>query len=140
MFAALTPQSLIQERVAAFQRHDFSAIFESYLADAPFRQFFPDCASYRLYAEAEIAGIFVIESCQIIRVKEEGGLAFVLFSQRLHHRGTTFESVEIARCQQVAGDMWYFAAGLRLDPSKLPADILLCPWEELFALGNDLWI
>lgn len=140
MFTALTPEALIQERVAAFMRHDFRSIFHSYHADAPFLHFFPDCDAYLSYAETEIAHSFTIESCQVLRASQDGETAYILFTQRLNHKGIACESVEIARCQRGPGEGWLFEAGLRLDPLRLPADFLTCPWEELFPAGNDLWI
>lgn len=140
MFTALTPESLIQERVAAFQRCDFSSIFYSYHTDAPFLHFFPDCDTYLAYAEAEIASSFVIESCQILRSTQQEETAYVLFRQRLRHQGVVCDSFEIARCQRGAGERWFFEAGLRLDERKFPGDFLACSWEDLFAAGSDLWI
>lgn len=140
MFTALTPESVIEERVAAFLRHDFSAIFHSYHGDAPFLHFFPDCTTYLSYAEAEIAGHFVIKACQLLRISVHGETAFVLFKQSLQHKGEECESFEIARCQHVDGSGWFYWAGLRLEAGRFPNDYLSCPWEELFAAGNNLWI
>lgn len=139
MILALTPETLIQERVAAFMRHDFRAIFHSYHPDAPFLQFFPDSDTYLTYAEAEIAGTFSITDCQILRSYQLEETVQVLFRQRLIHKGEVLDSLEIARCRRDEGT-WFFVAGLRLDALKLPTDLLHCAWDELLAAGNDLWI
>ena len=137
---ALTPETLIQERVAAFMQHDFRVIYHSYHPDAPFLHFFPDCDAYLAYAAAEIADTFQIRSCQILRSCQQGETAEVLFRQRLSHKGEVFDSLEIARCHRDEHGQWFFVAGLRLDTQKLPDDLLLCSWDELLAAGNDLWI
>jgi uncharacterized protein YchJ len=140
MILALTPETLIQERVAAFRQQDFRAIFHSYHPDASFLHFFPDCDAYLAYAMAEIAGTFQITACKILRSCQQGETAEVLFQQRLNHRGVDIDSLEIARCHRDEHGKWFFVAGLRLDACKVPADLLHCSWDELFAAGNDLWI
>lgn len=140
MISALTPEGLIQERVAAFKQHNFRAIFHSYHSDAPFLQFFPDCDAYLTYAAAEIVDTFQISTCQILRSSQQEETAEVLFSQRLIHQGDVIDSLEIARCRRDEHGKWFFTAGVRLDVHKLPADLLHCSWEELLAAGNDLWI
>jgi uncharacterized protein YchJ len=140
MISALTPEILIQERVVAFRHHDFLAIFHSYHPDAPFLHFFPDCETYLAYATAEIAGSFQISACEILRSCQHGETAEILFRQRLHHKGEVLDSLEIGRCHRDADGMWFFVAALRLDPLKMPTDLLHCPWDELLAAGNDLWI
>lgn len=139
MILALTPEELIKERVVAFMQHDFRAIFHSYHPDAPFLHFFPDCDSYLAYAAAELTDTFQISACQILRSCYREAKAEILFSQRLVHKGDVFDSLEIARCYREHGQ-WFFVAGLRLDVRKLPAELLHCSWDELFAAGNDLWI
>jgi uncharacterized protein YchJ len=140
MILASTPEALIEERVAAFMRQDFLAIYQSYHQDAPFLHFFPDCDAYLVYAAEEIADTFQISACEILRSTLQGGTAEVLFRQRLVHGGEVFDSLEIARCHRDEHGHWFFAAGLRLDALKLPTDLLHCSWDELFAAGNDLWI
>lgn len=140
MISALTPERLIQERVAAFRQHDFRAIFHSYHSDAPFLHFFPDCDAYLAYAAAEIADTFQISDCEILRSCQQGETAEVLFRQRLILKGEILDSFEIARCHRDEHGKWFFVAGLRLDALKLPTDLLLCAWDELLAAGNDLWI
>ena len=140
MILALTPEALIQERVAAFMCHDFRAIFHSYHPDAPFLHFFPDSEAYLAYAAAEIADTFQITACQILRTCQQGETAEVLFRQHLIHKGEDIDSLEIARCHCDEHGKWFFVAGLRLDALKLPADLLCCSWDELLAAGNDLWI
>lgn len=140
MILALTPETLIEERVAAFIQQDFRAIFHSYHPDAPFLQFFPDCDAYLAYAATEIVDTFSISACQILRSSQQGDTAEVLFRQRLIHKGEAMDSLEIARCHRDEHGKWFFTAGLRLDPLKLPADLLHCSWDELVAAGNDLWI
>ena len=140
MILALTPEALIQERVAAFMQHDFRAIYHSYHSDAPFLRFFPDCDTYLAYAASEIADTFQISACQILRSCQQGETTEVLFRQRLIHNGEVLDSFEIARCYREEDGKWFFVAGLRLDALKLPADLLHCSWEELHAAGNDLWI
>lgn len=140
MILALTPETLIQERVAAFMQQDFLAIFHSYHSDAPFLNFFPDCDTYLAYATAEIAGIFEISACEILRTFQHDEAAEVLFRQHLRHKGEVIDSLEIGRCLRDAGGKWFFVAALRLDILKLPADIQSCSWDELRAAGNDLWI
>jgi uncharacterized protein YchJ len=140
MILALTPEALIQERVAAFMRHDFRAIFHSYHPDAPFLHFFPDCDAYLAYAAIEIAGTFSISACQILRSNQQDDMAEVLFRQRLTYKGEDTDSLEIARCHRDEHGQWFFVAGLRLDACKVPADLLDCSWDKLIAAGNDLWI
>lgn len=140
MILALTPERLIEERVAAFMQQDFRAIFHSYHPDAPFHHFFPDCDAYLAYAATEIVETFSISACQILRSRQQGETAEVLFRQRLTHKGEDMDSLEIARCYRDAHGKWFFVAGLRLDPRKVPADLLHCSWAELLAAGNDLWI
>jgi uncharacterized protein YchJ len=140
MILALTPETLIQERVAAFMQQDFRAIFHSYHPDAPFLHFFPDCDTYLAYAAAEIAGVFQISACEILRSCQQGETAEILFRQCLHHQGEVLDSLEIGRCQRAAEGRWFFVAALRLDLRKVPADLLSCSWDELRAAGNDLWI
>ena len=140
MITALTPESLIQGRVAAFAQKDFRAIFYSYHPDAPFLHFFPDCNAYLAYAEVEIANTFLISDCRILRTRHQGETADVLFRQRLVHKGEVSDSLEIARCRREAHGNWLFEAGLRLDALKLPAEPLQCSWDLLIAAGNDLWI
>ena len=140
MILALTPETLIEERAAAFLQQDFRAIFHSYHPEAPFLHFFPDCDSYLAYATAEIAGVFQISSCEILRTCQQQETAEVLFRQRLHHQGEVTDSLEIGRCCRAAGGQWFFVAALRLDPHRLPRDLQSCPWEDLCAAGNDLWI
>lgn len=140
MILALTPEALIQERVAAFVQHDFRAIFHSYHPEAPFLQFFPDCDAYLAYAATEIVGTFSISACQILRTSQQEKIAEVLFRQRLAYKGEVIDSLEIARCHRDEHGKWLFMAGLRLDTCKLPADLLHCSWDELLASGNDLWI
>lgn len=140
MIAALTPETLIQERFTAFRQHDFRAIFHSYHPDAPFLQFFPDCKAYLAYAVTELADVFSISSCQILRSCQKGESAEILFRQRLTYKGEVIDSFEIARCHRNEQGIWLFMAGLRLDPRKLPADLLHSAWDELLAAGNDLWI
>ena len=140
MILALTPEALIEERVAAFRQQDFRAIFHSYHLDAPFLHFFPDCDAYLAYAATEIAGTFSISACQILRSNQQGDTAEVLFRQRLIYKDEVMDSLEIARCHCDEHGKWLFVAGLRLDVRKLPADPLDCSWDELLAAGNDLWI
>jgi len=140
MILALTPEALIQERVAAFMQQDFKAIFHSYHPDAPFLRFFPDCDTYIAYATTEIVGTFQVSTCEILRTFEREDMAEVLFCQRLHHKGEVIDSLEIARCHRDQHGKWFFAAGLRLDTTKLPADLLSCPWDDLCTAGNDFWI
>jgi uncharacterized protein YchJ len=140
MILALTPEALIQERVAAFMRHDFRAIFHSYHPDASFLHFFPDCDTYLVYAAAEIVDTFSITACQILRSCQQGETADVLFRQQLIYKGEVVDSLEIARCHRDKHGKWFFMAGLRLDALKLPEDLLHCSWDELIAAGNDLWI
>ena len=140
MILALTPEALIQERVAAFREQDFRSIFHSYHPDAPFLHLFPDCDAYLAYAAAEIADNFQISACEILRSCLQGEAAEILFRQRLIHKGEVFDSLEIARCRRNEHGEWLFTAGLRLDARKLPADLLQCSWDELLAAGNDLWI
>ena len=139
MILALTPEALIEERVAAFVQQDFRTIFHSYHPDAPFLHFFPDCDYYLAFAKAEIAGIFEISACEILRTFQQDEAAEVLFRQRLLHKGEAIDSLEIGRCQRAAG-RWFFVAALRLDILKLPADLQSCSWDDLRAAGNDLWI
>lgn len=140
MILALTPEELIQERVAAFVQQDFRAIFHSYHPSAPFLHFFPDCETYLAYATTEIAGIFEISACEILRSCQQGATAEILFRQRLHYQGEVLDSFEIGRCRRDADAHWLFVAALRLDLLKLPADLLTCSWDDLRAAGNDLWI
>lgn len=140
MITALTPEGLIQERVDAFRRQDFTAIFQSYHPDAPFLQFFPDCDAYLIYAAAELADTFQITDCQILRSCQQGEATEVLFCQRLIYKGEVCDSLEIARCHSNEDGQWSFVAGLRLDPLKLPDDLLHASWDKLLAAGNDLWI
>ena len=140
MIQALTPEALIKERVAAFMQQDFRAIFHSYHPDAPFLHFFPDCDTYLAYATTEIAGIFEISACEILRCCQQGETAEILFRQRLHHKGEILDSFEIGRCLRAVDGHWYFVAALRLDLPKLPADLHSCSWDDLRAAGNDLWI
>jgi uncharacterized protein YchJ len=140
MILALTPEALIQERVAAFMQQDFTAIFYSYHPDAPFLHFFPDCDTYLSYARAEIAGSFEISACEILRSWQHSETAEIFFRQRLHHQGEVLDSLEIGRCQRVADGRWFFVAALRLDLCKLPADLQACSWDDLRAAGNGLWI
>jgi len=140
MILARTPEALIEERVAAFIQQDFRAIFHSYHPDAPFLNFFPDCDIYLAYATSEIAGIFQISACEILRKCLQGDTAEILFRQRWHHQGEILDSLEIGRCRRVADGRWFFVATLRLEPLKLPADLQDCLWDDLRAAGNDLWI
>ncbi len=140
MILALTPETLIQERVAAFMQQDFRTIFHSYHPDAPFLHFFPDCDTYLAYATEEIAGIFEISACEILRTFQYDETAEVLFHQRLLHKGDVLDSLEIGRCRRAADGRWFFVAALRLDLCKLPADLQSCSWDDLRAAGNDLWI
>ncbi|MDO9080351.1 MAG: YchJ family metal-binding protein [Desulfuromonadales bacterium] len=140
MIQALTPEALIKERVAAFMQQDFQAIFYSYHPDAPFLHFFPDCDTYLSYATAEIAGIFEISACEILRSFQQGATAEILFRQRLHHQGEVLDSFEIGRCCRAVDGYWFFVAALRLDLLKLPVDLQSCSWDDLRAAGNDLWI
>ena len=140
MTLALTPEDLIQQRVAAFMQHDFRAIFHSYHPDAPFLHFFPDCDAYLAYAAAELVDTFSISTCEILRCYQQGETADVLFTQRLKYKGEVIASLEIARCHRDEHGEWFFMAGLRLDALKLPDDLLHCSWDELLAAGNDLWI
>ncbi|PKN12172.1 MAG: hypothetical protein CVU69_08220 [Deltaproteobacteria bacterium HGW-Deltaproteobacteria-4] len=140
MILALTPEILIQERVAAFMQQDFRTIFYSYHPDAPFLHFFPDCDTYLAYATAEIAGIFEISACEILRSCQHSETAEILFRQRLHLKGEVLDSLEIGRCRRAADGRWLFVAALRLDLCKLPADLQSCSWDDLRAAGNDLWI
>ena len=140
MIRALTPETLIQERVAAFMQQDFRAIFHSYHPDAPFLHFFPDCDTYLAYATTEIAGIFEISTCEILRTFQHDEKAEVLFRQRLFHKGVVLDSFEIGRCRRAVDGSWFFVAALRLDLLKLPVDLQSCSWEDLHAAGNDLWI
>lgn len=140
MILALTPEALIQGRVAAVTRHDFRAIYFSYHPDAPFLNFFPDCDVYLAYAEAELAHNFQIRACRILRTSQQGETADVLFSLQLNHEGQVSDTLEIARCRCDDLGNWSFEAGLRLDALKLPAEFLHCSWAVLIAAGNDLWI
>lgn len=140
MILALTPEVLIQERVAAFMLNDFATIFHSYHPDAPFLHFFPDVNAYVAYAEAELVSTFSINAFQILRSRQQGESAEVLFSQRLLYQGEILDSLEIARCRRDGRDYWSFVAGLRLDAVKLPLEPLQCSWDVLIAAGNDLWI
>ena len=140
MILALTPETLIQERVAAFMQQDFLAIFHSYHPDAPFLHFFPDCDTYLTYATTEIAGIFEISACEILRTVQHDETAEVLFRQRLLLKGEVIDSLEIGRCQRATDGRWFFVAALRLDLRKLAADLHSCSWDDLRAAGNDLWI
>lgn len=140
MILALSPEALIQERVAAFMKNDFATIFHSYHPDAPFRHFFPDSNTYRAYAEAELLNTFTISACRILRSRQQGEGAEVLFSQRLIYQGEVADSLEIARCRCDDRGYWFFVAGLRLDVSRLPLEMLQCSWDDLIAAGNDLWI
>ena len=140
MILALTPETLIEERVAAFMQQDFEAIFHSYHPDAPFLHFFPDCDTYLAYASTEIAGLFEISACEILRTFQHDETAEVLFRQRLLHKGEVLDSLELGRCRRAADGRWFFVAALRLDLRKLPADLHSCSWDDLRAAGNDLWI
>jgi hypothetical protein len=140
MILALTPETLIEERVAAFIQQDFRAIFYSYDSEAPFLHFFPDCDTYLAYATTEIAGLYEISACEILRSCQQGATAEILFRQRLRHQGEVLDSFEIGRCRRAADGQWLFVAALRLDRSKLPADLQSCSWDELRAAGSDLWI
>lgn len=140
MILALTPEDLIQQRVAAFMQHDFRAIFHSYHPEAPFLQFFPDCEAYLAYAAAELVNTISISTCEILRCYQQGETAQVLFRQRVIYKGEVLNSLEIARCHRDKHGKWFFIAGLRLDTLKLSTDLLHCSWDELLAAGNDLWI
>lgn len=139
-FPASTPEELIQGRFYAFTTNDFSAIFDSYHENATFRNFFPDKHTYLTYAAEDLASTFQIVSCRILRVSEEGATAYILFQQRISHKGQVFDSLEIARCRCDDPGRWFFEAGLRLDPFRLPSDLHNCAWDDLMSAGNDLWI
>lgn len=140
MPVACTPQELILGRAAALSGGDFAAIFASYHPDAPFLRFFPDRAAYLAYAASELAGVFRISHCRILRLHESGETVEVLFSQSIEHGGVSVESLEIGRCRRDPAGEWRFEAGLRLDPQRLPADLEHAPWSELIAAGSNLWI
>lgn len=140
MILALSPEALIQERVDAFMRNDFAGIFHSYHPDAPFLHLFSDVDVYIAYAETTLANTFSISSCRILRSRQQGESAEVLFSQRLLYQGEIRDSLEIARCRRDDRGYWSFVSGLRLDTDKLPLQPLQCPWDVLIAAGNDLWI
>lgn len=135
-----TPQELIAARVAAFRRADFSFIYDSYLAQAPFRHFFPARDEYVTYAAEQIQGELRIEDFSVIRCQTRGGHADLLLLQVIVCAGERREVLELCRLEQIEPDGWLYHSGLKLDAKLLPEDLQSVSWNQLEAAGDGVWI
>lgn len=122
----LEPSELVLARVKAFQRNDFSFVFHSYHADAPFLQAFPHCSDYLDYAEQALRGAFVIRECRIVRVRAvESGEVQVLFTMEVDYAGQVQRTLELA-CVKRTEQGWRYHSG-----AKRPVEDFSCAPEAV---------
>jgi len=121
-FTARSPTELIIDRVDAFRRGDFGAIFDSYHQDANFRRQFPDRESYIRYGWAHLGKEFRIRGCTVLREEIKGDEARVIFWLEFELHGVRHGVAELAWLQRSAGD-WRYRCGQKLTAEELPVPL-----------------
>jgi len=132
-----SPAELVRDRCRAFAAGDFGFIYDSYHADALFRQHFPDRSAYLAYGRATLSAEFRIRECRVLKERVGGERAQLLFYLDSLYRGERVETVECALLLRTE-DGWRYHSGQKLSREELPAAIEDVDWSDFERAGENI--